>query len=269
MPLEGTGHHIIDQTMLIGQARCGVLVFVFVFEHFGERIFELAVVGLENRVLGGKIHRIAAHQTIVEARAGETTDGIVHIVLHLGHAAVGAIVVHDMLDRLGTIFRSEGDGERACPRNLEISGLILVAERMSGYHDRFGPAGNQTRNVAHHDRLAENGSAENIANGAIGGLPHLLQAEFLDTRLVRRDGGALHADMLTLDGLRRVDGHLIVGSIAVFDAEIVIFEIHVEVRKDQAILDVFPDDAGHFVAVEFDDLAFDLDFGHVLFSCRD
>ena len=75
--------------------------------------------------------------------------------------------------------------------------------------------------------------------------------------------------MFTLDGLRRVDGHLIVGGIAVFDAEIVIFEIHVEVWKDQAILDVFPDDACHFVAVEFDDLAFDLDFGHVLPSCRD
>ena len=89
---------------------------------------------------------------------------------------------------------------------------------MAGYYNRLGPAGNQTRNVAHHDRLAENGSAENIADGAIGGLPHLLQAEFLDTRLIRRDGGALYTDMLTLDGLRRVDGHLIVGGIAVFDA---------------------------------------------------
>ena len=42
--------------------------------------------------------------------------------------------------------------------------------------------------------------------------------------------------------------------------------IHVEVRQDQTVLDVFPDDTGHLVAVEFDDFAFDLDFGHGLSS---
>ena len=36
------------------------------------------------------------------------------------------------------------------------------------------------------------------------------------------------ADMFALDGLRRVDGHLIVGGVAVFDAQIVIIQIHVE-----------------------------------------
>ena len=66
--------------------------------------------------------------------------------------------------------------------------------------------------------------------------------------------------MFALDGLRRVDGHLIVGGIAVFDAEIVIFEIHVEVWKDQAILDIFPDDAGHFVAIELHNGMIDFDF---------
>ena len=46
----------------------------------------------------------------------------------------------------------------------------------------------------------------------------------------------------------------------------VIIQIHVEVRQDQTVLDVFPDDTGHLVAVEFDDFAFDLDFGHGLSS---
>ena len=100
----------------------------------------------------------------------------------------------------------------------------------------------------------------------LGGFPHLLEAELLDARLVRGDGGAFDADMFALDGLRRVDGHLIVGGVAVFDAQIVIIQIHVEVRQDQTVLDVFPDDTGHLVAVEFDDFAFDLDFGHGLSS---
>ena len=76
------------------------------------------------------------------------------------------------------------------------------------------------------------------------------------------DRGAFDADMFALDGLRRVDGHLVVGGVAVLDAQIVVFQIDVEIRQDQTVLDVLPDHAGHFVAVEFDDLACDLDFGH-------
>ena len=59
-----------------------------------------------------------------------------------------------------------------------------------------------------------------------------------------------------------IDGYLIVGGIAVFDAKIVVIEIHIKIRQDQTVLDVFPDNAGHFVAVELNDRAFDLDFGH-------
>ena len=174
-----------------------------------------------------------------------------------------------MLNRLGTVFRGEGDGERTGPWHLEIGGLVLVAKGMAGHDDRLGPAWNQTRHVAHDDRLAEDGATKDITDGAVGGLPHLLEAKLLDAGLVRCDGGAFDADMLALDRLGRVDGHLIVGGITVLDAQIVIVEIHIEIRQNQTILDVLPDDAGHLVAVEFDDLAFDLDFGHVLPSCRD
>ncbi len=266
MPLEGACHHVINESVLVGQASRLVLVLVFVFEHLGERILELAVVRLENRVLGGQVHRIAAHQTIVEAGACETSDGIVHVVLHLGNSAVRAIIVNDVLNRLGAVFRSEGYGEGAGSRNLEISGFVLVSEGVTCHDDRLGPSRDQARHIAHDDRLAEDGAAENVADGTIGGFPHLLEAELLDARLVRGDGGAFDADMFALDGLRRVDGHLIVGGVAVFDAQIVIIQIHVEVRQDQTVLDVFPDDTGHLVAVEFDDFAFDLDFGHGLSS---
>jgi len=37
-----------------------------------------------------------------------------------------------------------------------------------------------------------------VADGAVGGLPHLLEVKLLDARLVRRDGGALDADAALL-----------------------------------------------------------------------
>ena len=92
--------------------------------------------------------------------------------------------------------------------------------------------------------------------------PHLLQAELLDPRLVRRDGRALDADAVLLDRVRRVDGDLVVGRVAVLDAEVVVVEVDVEVRVDQPVLDELPDDPGHLVAVDLDDRVLHLDLRH-------
>jgi hypothetical protein len=109
---------------------------------------------------------------------------------------------------------------------------------------------------------SEDGAAQNVADGAVGGLPHLFEAEFLDSCLIGGDGRALDADMMLLNGVGGIDGHLIIGFVTVLDTQIVVVEVHVEVRQNQTILDVLPDHAGHLVAVEFDNGAFDLDFGH-------
>ena len=77
-------------------------------------------------------------------------------------------------------------------------------------------------------------AAEDVADRAVGRAPHLLQAELLDARLVRRDRRALDADAVLLDGVRRVDRDLVVGRVAVLDAEVVVLEVDVEVRVGSA-----------------------------------
>src|SRR3984957_2994900 len=86
--------------------------------------------------------------------------------------------------------------------------------------------------------------------------------EFLHAGFVRRDGGAFDAHAVALDGMRRVDRHLVGGLVAVLDAEVVIVELDVEIWQDQLLLDEVPDDAGHLVAVEFDDRVLNLDLVH-------
>jgi hypothetical protein len=66
-----------------------------------------------------------------------------------------------------------------------------------------------------------------------------------------------------LDRLRGVDGHLVIGLVAVLDAEVVVVQVHVEVRVDQGFLDELPDDPSHLVAIELYYRSFDLDLGHV------
>jgi hypothetical protein len=119
--------------------------------------------------------------------------------------------------------------------------------------DRLGPARHEARHVLHHDRLAEHDAIENVADRAVRRLPHLLQLEFFDAGFVRRDGRAFHGDAVFLGGFGRVDGHLVVGGVAVLDREVVILQVDVEIGEDQALLDERPDDPGHLVAIHLDD----------------
>jgi len=44
-------------------------------------------------------------------------------------------------------------------------------------------------------------------------------------------------------------GDLVVGFVADFHAQIVVFQIDVQIGQDQLLLDEIPDDAGHLIAV--------------------
>src|SRR3546814_5332113 len=53
--------------------------------------------------------------------------------------------------------------------------------------------------------------------------------------------------------------------IAFLDGEVIIVQVHVEIRLDQPLADPLPDDPRHFVAIDFDNQVFDLDLRHLLF----
>ncbi|MHC2718602.1 hypothetical protein ACVMGE_001089 [Bradyrhizobium diazoefficiens] len=103
---------------------------------------------------------------------------------------------------------------------------------------------------------------EDVADGAVRRLPHLLEVELLHPGFIRGDGGALDADADLLDRFGGVDGDLIVGVVAVFHPQVEIHQLDIQERGDQLVLDVLPDDPGHLVAIEFDDGIGYLDFCH-------
>lgn len=49
---------------------------------------------------------------------------------------------------------------------------------MSADNDRFGPTWHKFRQSLENNRLTENGAIENVTDGTVRGLPHLLELEF-------------------------------------------------------------------------------------------
>ena len=138
---------------------------------------------------------------------------------------------------------------------------------MTANHNRLRPAWHQTWDIGDHDWLTEHDAAENVADRAIWRTPHLLQAKLFNAGFVRRDRGAFDSNAVLFGCIGCVDGDLVVRLITLLDRQVVIFEVDVEIRMDQPVLDHLPDDAGHFVPVHLDDRIFDLDFRHVCIPC--
>ena len=139
---------------------------------------------------------------------------------------------------------------------------------MTANDDRLSPTRNQSRNVGNHDGFAEDHTAEDVADGAVGRLPHLLETKFLYALFIWSDGRALNGHAVKLGGFGRVNGDLVVGCIAVFNAQVKVLQINVEVRKDQLLLNKRPDDARHLVAIHLNDRVLYFDLAHVHVSLR-
>lgn len=182
---------------------------------------------------------------------GKVDDGSVSVEHAEGDS--GALkVVDDLLDGLA-LGRGPDELELALAGHDVVHGLVLVGVCVAADDDGLLPAGDEPRDVLADDGLAEHGAAEDVPDGAVGALPHLLELELLDSLLVGSDGSALDADVVLLDGVGAVDGDLVVGLVAVLHAQVVSVQLDVQEREDQLVLDQVPDDPGHLIPEDVDD----------------
>ena len=137
--------------------------------------------------------------------------------------------------------------------DLDLAVLVDVTIGVSCEHDGLFPGADIGLNAVHEDRSAEDGSVQMGADRRVRGLVELLELVLLHSRPVRGDGGALDGDAVLLCRLCGIQGHLVIGGIAVHQTQIVVVCLQIHVGKDQVVLDHLPDDACHLVSVHLDE----------------
>ena len=102
---------------------------------------------------------------------------------------------------------------------------------MTGNNDGLCASRDESRNFLDHDGLRDNCALKFVSDGAVWALPHFLKTELLDANLNSCDGGALNAELASLDGMSSIKSDLIVGGITILDAQVDVLNVNVEVGR--------------------------------------
>jgi hypothetical protein len=164
-------NHIINQTMFIPNALTLKLPLIILLENLLKDVLKPAIIFLQNRILGAHIQRQILAQRELETGVCEPGNRFVGIILCLRDAAaVFEIEDFDLGGRAA--FGCEYHAELAGTGDHGVFGPVLVPEGVASDDDGFFPAGHEAWDAGDDDGFAEDGAAEVVADGAVGGEPH-------------------------------------------------------------------------------------------------
>src|SRR5690606_1060666 len=122
---------------------------------------------------------------------------------------------------------------------------------MTAYTDRSCPVGYQSWYVFTYDWLSKHSTVKDISDGSVWRFPHLLEIKLFYTLLIRSDGSAFDTYAVFFNGIGGIYSHLVIGSIAVLNAKVIIFNVHIYIWKNKFILNKLPNNSGHLISVQF------------------
>ena len=255
--LNNLSDNIINKSVLVPEACSLHLRLVLLLVEALEGVDEETIVLLENGVLAGELEGEASVECVAETSTTEGLDrrvGVEHTHVHAG------LNVSDVLDgRLTSVFGSVLDFNATGFGYNVILAAVLITESVSSDDDWLGPAWNALGNIFDDNRLPEDGAVEDVSDGSVWTLPHLLKAELFDTTLIWGDSGALYSNLVLHGSVSSINRDLIISGITRGNRQVIVLSLQVEVRVDVALLDPLPDDAGHLVTIDVDDGVGNLD----------
>ena len=134
---------------------------------------------------------------------------------------------------------------------------------MTGDGDRFLPCADRGLNSLHHNRSTEYGSVQDRTDRSIGAFPHFLQMIFAHAGRIGGNGGTLYRHSILLRCKGGIHRHLVIRLVSMDKSKIVIFGIQVNIGKQKLLLDHFPENPCHLIAVHLHKRRCHLNFFHL------
>ena len=100
--------------------------------------------------------------------------------------------------------------------------LIYIAVSMTGDSDRLLPVLYTWVDARDGDRSTEHSTIHDATDSSIRTLPHFMEFILVHTLCIRSDSSTLHSHTIFLGSLGRVDGHLVVGLVAVRQTKVIV-----------------------------------------------
>ena len=161
LALDHLGDHVVNEAVLVPDLGSLKLLLVLVVVDGLEDVLELAVVCLENGVIGAHVQRQLLVQRHLEGGVCEAGDGFGGVVLGLRDTALRWEVV-DLDDLRLAALGCEDHLECALAGDNAVLRTVLVAESVAADDDGLLPAGYETGDGGDDDGRAENGSSSRM-----------------------------------------------------------------------------------------------------------
>jgi len=158
LALDHLGNHIVNQAVLVPDTLSLEVLLVLAVINFLEDVLELAIIRLQDGVLGAHVQRQLPVQRHLKRGVCEALDGLGGVVLCLGDTAGGWEVVD--LDGLGLAALGCED-HLECALGLDDTVLcaVLVAKGVTADDDGLFPARYEAGNAGDDNGGAEDGSS--------------------------------------------------------------------------------------------------------------
>ena len=147
-------------------------------------------------------------------------------------------------------------------RNDHFGIFVNISIGMSCKCNRLFPVCYTRLNAFYYDRSSKYGSVQHGTNGSVWAFIHFFQVIFLHTCSIWCNGCTFDSNFVFLCGIGCVYGYLVIGLISVFQTQIIIFCIQIDIWLQKFFFDYFPKDSGHFISVHFHKRGSHLDFFH-------
>lgn len=200
--------------MLIPQLPSIEVLLVLGIEYLLEDVSEVAIILLQDRVLGSEIDGHVPGKGISERLIGKVHNRLIGVVHCQSYTSLPCEFEHLSSDGL-PILRSEHHLQLPWLVHLHVLALILITIRVSSNHDGVRPSRYQLWDVLAHDGLSEHSPIQHRSDCTIRGGPHLLQFELLHSPFVSSDCSAFYTNFMFFNSIRRIHCHFIVSLVTV------------------------------------------------------